>query len=184
MLFAYCDWHFFRLILETHQEQYYLRRISLFINYHPDSLHTYQTAKQDKRGIPTKRYFCRSDDNSGIIFSTSIATDRVLFSSEKCWYLSYFLKKTCCGYSLEAPLWGAYNEYPQHMFSSKNKKNIMWIPPLVCSYAVLHKNMLWVLVRCNSMRCFKSVPTSHVFMEKLRDVSQNNHHFFSLTGFL
>ena len=27
------------------------------------------------------------------------------------------------------------NEYPQHMFSSRNKKNIMWIPPLICSHA-------------------------------------------------
>ena len=40
----------------------------------------------------------------------------------------------CCGYSLEAPCRGASNEYPQHMFSLTNKKNIMWIPPLICSY--------------------------------------------------
>ena len=40
----------------------------------------------------------------------------------------------CCGYSLEAPWQGASNEYPQHMFSWGNKKNIMWIPPLICSY--------------------------------------------------
>ena len=32
--------------------------------------------------------------------------------------------KTCCGYSLEAPQKGASNEYPQRMFSSRNKKNI------------------------------------------------------------
>ena len=37
-------------------------------------------------------------------------------------------------YSLEAPRRGASNEYPQHLFSSINKKNIMWIPPLICSY--------------------------------------------------
>ena len=36
--------------------------------------------------------------------------------------------------SLEAPRQGTSNEYPQHMFSSRNKKNIMWIPPLICSY--------------------------------------------------
>ena len=29
----------------------------------------------------------------------------------------------CCGYSLEAPHWGASNEYPQHLFSWRNKKN-------------------------------------------------------------
>ena len=29
-----------------------------------------------------------------------------------------------CVYSLEVPRWGTSNEYPQHMFSSKNKQNI------------------------------------------------------------
>ena len=37
-------------------------------------------------------------------------------------------------YSLEAPRRGTSNEYPQHMFSWINKKNIMWIPSLICSY--------------------------------------------------
>ena len=27
-----------------------------------------------------------------------------------------------CGYTLEPPQWGGSNEYPQSMFSSKNKK--------------------------------------------------------------
>ena len=43
--------------------------------------------------------------------------------------LIFFLflnKNICCGYSLEAP---------RHMYSSRNKKNITWIPPLICSYA-------------------------------------------------
>ena len=36
-----------------------------------------------------------------------------------------FLKENiCCGYSLEAPQGGASNEYPQHMFSLRNKKDI------------------------------------------------------------
>ena len=30
----------------------------------------------------------------------------------------------CCGYSLEAPHGGASNEYPQNMFSSRNKKTV------------------------------------------------------------
>ena len=34
-------------------------------------------------------------------------------------------KNICCGYSLEAPWRGASNEYPQHVYSSRNKKNIM-----------------------------------------------------------
>ena len=45
-----------------------------------------------------------------------------------------FLNKNMLWYSLEAPRRGTSNEYPQHMFSSRNKKNIMWIPPLICSY--------------------------------------------------
>ena len=40
-------------------------------------------------------------------------------------YFSPFLHKNiCCGYSLEAPRRGTSKEYPQHMFSSRNKKNI------------------------------------------------------------
>ena len=37
-------------------------------------------------------------------------------------------------YSLEAPLWGASNEYPQHMFTYWNKKDTDLDTPLVQSY--------------------------------------------------
>ena len=76
----------------------------------------------------------------------------------------------CCGYSLEAPRRGASNEYPQHMISWRNKKNIMWIPSLICSYGYAYgsgkentqmniflmswlrkKRMLWVLIRSTSV---------------------------------
>ena len=40
-------------------------------------------------------------------------------------------------YSLEAPQRGASNEYPQQMFSLRNEKNIMWIPPLIFSYVYI-----------------------------------------------
>ena len=33
----------------------------------------------------------------------------------------------CCGYSLEAPHRGTYNEYPQSMFSCRNKKKYQYI---------------------------------------------------------
>ena len=42
-------------------------------------------------------------------------------------HIIFFLflhKNICCGYSLEAPRRGASNEYPQHMFSWSNKKDI------------------------------------------------------------
>ena len=51
-------------------------------------------------------------------------------------FILFLNKNICCGYSLEAPHRGASNEYPQHMFLSRNKKNIMWIPPLICSYVL------------------------------------------------
>ena len=51
----------------------------------------------------------------------------------------------CCGCSLEAPRRGASNEYPQHMFSSRNKKNIMWIPSLICSYETVQIQISWLL---------------------------------------
>ena len=68
-----------------------------------------------------------------------IATDKALFSSEKMLISFLFLHENiCCGYLLEAPRWGASNEYPQHMFLWRNKKNIMWIPPLICSYVCIY----------------------------------------------
>ena len=48
--------------------------------------------------------------------------------------LIFFLfhhENICCGYSLEAPRQGASNEYPQHMFSWRNKKNIYLILTLI-----------------------------------------------------
>ena len=51
-------------------------------------------------------------------------------------------------YSLEAPQQGASNEYLQHMFSWRNKKAIMWPPPLICNYGFL-------VMRSNNMHCGK-----------------------------
>ena len=46
-------------------------------------------------------------------------------------------EKLCCGYSFEAPDQGASNEYPQLMFSWRNKKNIIWISPHIWRYEML-----------------------------------------------
>ena len=50
-------------------------------------------------------------------------------------------KNICCGYSLEVPQRGASNEYPQHMFLSRSKKNIdtFWLKKkhLIKSYATV-----------------------------------------------
>ena len=63
--------------------------------------------------------------------SRYIALDKALFSTKKCLYFSYYSTKMCCGYSLEAPRQGTSNEYPQHMFSSRNKKTINLISLLI-----------------------------------------------------
>ena len=118
-----------------------------------------------------------------------IATDNALFSSEKC---AFFLRKMlisflilnkniCCGYSLEAP-WrgasnelysleapqrGASNEYLQHMYLSRNKKNIMWIPPLICSYALGHINPSRASLNCSRQHfeiCFLIFPRKQVLI--------------------
>ena len=69
----------------------------------------------------------------------SIATDKRGYPHN---IFSYFSTKTCCGYSLEVPHRGTSNEYPQHMFLLRNKKDIsifrmkkapyllLWIPEL------------------------------------------------------
>ena len=38
-------------------------------------------------------------------------------------FFLFLHKNICCGYSLEAPRRGASNEYPQHRFSWRNKKD-------------------------------------------------------------
>ena len=40
-------------------------------------------------------------------------------------FISFLHENIYCGYSLEAPRWGASNEYPQYMFSWRNKINIV-----------------------------------------------------------
>ena len=39
-------------------------------------------------------------------------------------FFLFLHENICFGYSLEAPLRGASNEYQQHMFSWRNKKDI------------------------------------------------------------
>ena len=64
--------------------------------------------------------------------ATDIALVKALFFNLKVLILFLFLHKNIrCGYSLEAPQLGTSNEYPQHMFSWRNKKNIYRIPSLI-----------------------------------------------------
>ena len=45
------------------------------------------------------------------------------FSDKKPWYFHISAQNIDSGYSLEPPRRGGSNEYPQSMFSNKNKKN-------------------------------------------------------------
>ena len=64
---------------------------------------------------------------------------RIISLCQKILIFYLFLKENvCCGYSLEAPYWDTSNEYPQHMPSWRNKKNIYMIPPFIWSYGPWH----------------------------------------------
>ena len=61
-----------------------------------------------------------------------IALDKMLFFNKKVLIVFLFLHENiCCGYSLEVPQRGTSNEYPQQMFSWRNKKNINLIATLI-----------------------------------------------------
>ena len=67
-----------------------------------------------------------------LIYQRSEKKVLLLFFSKNmlCWYFSNFSMKTTLWYSLEASQWGTSNEYPQHMFSWRNKKNNYQTIPL------------------------------------------------------
>ena len=54
-----------------------------------------------------------------------IALNKVLFFNQKVAIFFLFLNENICCWR------GASNEYPQHMFSSRNKKTIYLIPTLI-----------------------------------------------------
>ena len=64
-----------------------------------------------------------------------------IFSS----FFFFFHENICCGYSLEVPHWGTSNEYLQHMFSWKNKKNI-YLGPVVQSIVSLTSSLRVILL--------------------------------------
>ena len=68
-------------------------------------------------------------------------------------FFLFLHENICCGCSLEAPQWGASNEYPQHMFSCRNKKKISilfgWKKCLFWSCGMLHSSEVMVInIRC------------------------------------
>ena len=74
----------------------------------------------------------RADHCSFELLLVLTALDQTLFFTTiiVIFFLILPLKHTLW-YALEAPHRGASNEYPQHMFSRRNKKNIFPISPLI-----------------------------------------------------
>ena len=70
------------------------------------------------------------------IFTWSHCTKGPFFNPKVLIFFLFLHENICCGYSLDAPCRGTSNEYPQHMFSWRNKKNIYRIPSLIQTYAV------------------------------------------------
>ena len=64
-----------------------------------------------------------------------MAPDEVLLSNKKYSCFPFFFSpwKHMLWYSFEVPHLGTSNEYPQHMFSWRNKKNIYVTPHLIWS---------------------------------------------------
>ena len=60
-----------------------------------------------------------------------LTNDRVSFEQLGPGIFLFLNKNMCCGYTLEGPQAGASNEYPQHMFSWRNKKKILFCYPLL-----------------------------------------------------
>ena len=56
-------------------------------------------------------------------YNENLTTKKWKFSDKKYDIFHTSAQNIDCGYSLEPPLWGGSNEYPQSMFLSKNKKN-------------------------------------------------------------
>ena len=60
-----------------------------------------------------------------------IAVDKMLFQPKVSVFFLNLNKNIYCGYSLEAPRRGTSDEFPQHMFLSRNQKTIYPIPSLI-----------------------------------------------------
>ena len=115
-------------------------RLSFFRRGHPCPLDTFLFFFHSK--LLTFSYFSTKSVYTLWVLIAYVAPDRAFFNIRLLIFFSYFStkkqkqkKNICCWYSLEAPLWGAPNEYQHHMFFWRNEKNIYMIPPHIWSYA-------------------------------------------------
>ena len=74
-----------------------------------------------------------------------IATDKALFSPKN---VDIFLVSPW-----KHMLWVLIRSPSQHMFSWRNKKDILWIPPIICSYADLLSVVSDEHLHCSPVQC-------------------------------
>ena len=122
----------------------YYTKLSIFVIFIPDHMivagyYVFMCRSVCRISVPLSIRISFPDDNH--------SNRKGAFFIQKMLIAFLFLHKNkCCGYSLEVPHRGASNEYPQHTFSWRNKKNNMWIPPLICSYDNLSKHK-WIFIK-------------------------------------
>ena len=81
-------------------------------------------------------------------------------------YFSYFCSKTDYGYSLEPPLWGGSNEYPQSMFWAEIWKTLdFFYRPVHYFFQFLLKN-----IDCGYSWRFSRVPTIYVLSRNFKNI--------------
>ena len=77
-----------------------------------------------------------------VLFFHLKITDIFLISAQK--HVMVLIRSASVG--IRSASVGTSNEYPHHIFLCRNKKNNMWIPPLMWSYVSNDILLLWV---CN-----------------------------------
>ena len=100
---------------------------------------------------------------TGLIFLDNRSIQIAIFS----YFFLFLHKNICCGYSLEVPQRGTSNEYPQHTFSWRNKKNINTVlsenAPYLDVWRWLHEIKVLIIVIFFSSRKYDSTIENVLF---------------------
>ena len=129
--------------------------------------------KSSEHGIPfsftlaihISAWSCENREN--FLSETRNPASLFIALTRKYWYFSYFAMKICHGYSLKVPQWGTSNEYPQHMFLWRNKKNNIRIIRCYESSYLFYSSMKMYIERIRAVTEQLSSPKSH-FANKMK----------------
>ena len=98
-------------------------RLSIFLNFSMNGFYIFLIS-------PMKTYVVGTLDKRGIQVSIFLIPPWIVLI-----FFLFLMKKYMLWVLIISPRWGASNEYPQCLFSWRNKENIYLIPPLIWSYA-------------------------------------------------